>query len=433
MKLAVIGTGYVGLVTAVCLAEKGHEVICIDNDEKKINLLQNGEIPIYEKNLEYLMKKNIDKLIYTSKYELAYKEADVIFIAVGTPEKLDGNANLNYLWNVIYEISGNMSRECVLVIKSTVPIGTVEKIKNYLLNNNLDGSKFHIVSNPEFLSQGTAVEDTLNASRIIIGTTDKYAESVMLDVYKDFNVPKLITNHQSAEMIKYASNDFLALKISYINEIANLCEIIGANINDVTKGMAYDSRIGSKFLNAGVGYGGSCFPKDTKALHWMSTLYGKELKTIKAAIEVNEQQKFTLIKKAEKYYDSLFGKKVAVLGVTFKPGTDDLREAPSIVNINVLLDEGAHVYAYDPVGLKHLKNIYGDRISFCNDVKDALYNADICLIFTEWTEIKNLTYDDFKLMHKPVIIDGRNCFNLDFMIDLPVVYDSIGRDTIKNI
>ena len=433
MKLAVIGTGYAGLVTAVCLAEKGHEVICIDNDEKKINLLQNGEIPIYEKNLEYLMKKNIDRLIYTSKYELVYKEADVIFIAVGTPEKLDGNANLNYLWNVIYEISGNMSRECVLVIKSTVPIGTVEKIKNYLLHNNLDGSKFHIVSNPEFLSQGTAVEDTLNASRIIIGTTDKYAESVMLDVYKDFNVPKLITNHQSAEMIKYASNDFLALKISYINEIANLCEIIGANISDVTKGMAYDSRIGSKFLNAGVGYGGSCFPKDTKALHWMSTLYGKELKTIKAAIEVNEQQKFTLIKKAEKYYDSLFGKKVAVLGVTFKPGTDDLREAPSIVNINVLLDEGAHVYAYDPVGLKHLKNIYGDRISFCNDVKDALYNADICLIFTEWTEIKNLTYDDFKLMHKPVIIDGRNCFSLDFMIDLPVVYDSIGRDTIKNI
>ena len=433
MKLAVIGTGYVGLVTAVCLAEKGHEVICIDNDEKKINLLQNGEIPIYEKNLEYLMKKNIDRLIYTSKYELAYKEADVIFIAVGTPEKLDGNANLNYLWNVIYEISGNMSWECLLVIKSNVPIVKVEKINNYLLNNNLDGSKFHIVSNPEFLSQGTAVEDTLNASRIIIGTTDKYAESVMLDVYKDFNVPKLITNHQSAEMIKYASNDFLALKISYINEIANLCEIIGANISDVTKGMAYDSRIGSKFLNAGVGYGGSCFPKDTKALHWMSTLYGKELKTIKAAIEVNEQQKFTLIKKAEKYYDSLFGKKVAVLGVTFKPGTDDLREAPSIVNINVLLDEGAHVYAYDPVGLKHLKNIYGDRISFCDDVKDALYNADICLIFTEWTEIKNLTYDDFKLMHKPVIIDGRNCFSLDFMIDLPVVYDSIGRDTIKNI
>ena len=433
MRLAIIGAGYVGLVTAVCLADKGHNVVCIDNDINKIETLRKCKTTIFENNLQELMRKNSSKLTYTTKYDLAYKEADVIFIAVGTPEKVDGNANLDFLWNVVYELAKNVRRECVLVIKSTVPIGTNEKVEEYLYNNKLDGAVFHVVSNPEFLSQGTAVNDTLQASRIIIGSNNDYAQKVMLKVYERFDVPKLLTNRQSAEMIKYASNDFLALKISYINEIANLCEITGADIIDVVRGMSYDSRIGDKFLNAGIGYGGSCFPKDTKALHWMSTVYGKELRTVKAAIEVNEQQKLILIKKASKYYDTFTNKKVAVLGLTFKPGTDDLREAPSIINVQALLDEKANIFVYDPVGMNNFKKIYSDNITYCSDIRSALFGADICFIFTEWDEIKQLTYDDFKLMHRPIILDGRNCYSLEYISTFPVIYESIGRKIIKNI
>lgn len=433
MKIAIAGTGYVGLVTGVCLAEKGHNIICVDTDSNKVALMEQGISPIYENGLEKLMEKNKERLKYTLDWKYAYKDADVIFIAVGTPERRDGSANLSYLWQVVRCISECVNHKCVVVIKSTVPIGTNDKVEAFLNANKNEKAEVYVVSNPEFLAQGTAINDTLNASRIVIGSSNLEATNTMLEVYKNFDAPKLVTNRQSAEMIKYASNDFLALKISYINEIANLCEHIGADINDVAYGMGFDSRIGNKFLNAGVGYGGSCFPKDTKALHWISAFYDKELKTVKAAIEVNEQQKLKLIKKAKKYYDSFAGLKVAVLGLTFKPGTDDLREAPSLVNIPVFLDDGAEVFAYDPVGENNYRKFYPNEITYCKTPQEALKDADISFIFTEWKEVKELTFNDFKLMKKVVILDGRNCFDVAEMEKYPVIYESVGRKAVRNI
>ena len=435
MKIVVAGTGYVGLVTAVCLSEVGHKVTCVDVDDDKIKTLNEGKSPIFEPGLEELMKKNSDLLEYTLDAKNAYKDADVIFIGVGTPEKKDGSANLKYVYTVAKEIADSIEHDAIIVIKSTVPIGTNKKIEKYIKDNLKDKSlKVEIVSNPEFLSQGTAVKDTLHAQRIVLGVPSKNAEKVMKEVYDGFGQPYVITNRESAEMIKYASNDFLALKISYINEIANLCEITGANIQDVAKGMGMDKRIGDKFLNAGIGYGGSCFPKDTKALSWLANFNDYELKTIKAAIEVNENQKLKLIKKARKYYDSFDGLTVAVLGLTFKPNTDDLREAPSLTNIPILLDDGAKIKAYDPIGENNFKKFYPNEITYCKSLEDTLKNADICLIFTEWDFVKNMDLTLFeKLMNKPIIIDGRNCFELEEMKKQNVIYDSIGRKTINNI
>ena len=436
MKIAIAGTGYVGLVTAVAMAEKGHDVICVDIDEAKINYLKElkGSL-IYEEGLYELMIKNQSRLTYTTDYAWAYKDADVIFIGVGTPEKKDGSANLAYVYETVRQIGENAEKNCVVVVKSTVPIGTNDKIERLINSYKKDGrDMIHVVSNPEFLAQGTAVHDTLHASRIVIGAENEYAANIMAEVYKNFDAPKLFTNRCSAEMIKYASNDFLALKISYINEIANLCESIGANIDDVTKGMGFDDRIGNKFLNAGIGYGGSCFPKDTKALHWLSSFHDYELKTVNAAIEVNESQKLKLLKKAKKYYQDYNGLKVAVLGLTFKPKTDDLREAPSLVNIAILLEDGAEIKAYDPVGEPNFKKIYPNEITYCSNIDDTLKDADICFIFTEWQEVKDFNPSKFaELMKTPIIMDGRNCFKLDMMKNLPIVYESIGRKTINNI
>ncbi|EQK43671.1 UDP-glucose 6-dehydrogenase ywqF [[Clostridium] bifermentans ATCC 638] len=424
MNLAVAGTGYVGLVTAVCLASKGHKVTCVDIDENKLEMMRNEKSPIYEENLEILMRKYKKNLNYTSNYEEAYKNAEVIFIGVGTPEKKDGSANLSYVYNVAKQIAQSIQRNCVVVVKSTVPIGTNDKVEKIIKDNLKFDVKVDVVSNPEFLAQGTAVKDTLQASRIVVGVEDKEASEVMKNVYSGFDIPIIITNRKSAEMIKYASNDFLALKISYINEIANLCEIVGANINDVTKGMGYDDRIGNKFLNAGIGYGGSCFPKDTKALHWLANFHDYELKTIKAAIEVNENQKIKLIKKSRKYYESLEGKTVAILGLTFKPGTDDLREAPSLVNIPILLEDGANIKAWDPVGMDNFKKIYPNEITYCESIEETIEGADICFIFTEWDEIKRFDVNNYKkLMKNAIILDGRNCYEKSSSIQ----YESIGN------
>lgn len=433
MNVLIIGVGYVGLVTAVCLAEKGHSVTCMDTNIDKIKMLKTGKSPIFERDLENLIQKNKQRLKYITEFVEQSDNYDIIFIAVGTPEKYDGNANLKQLWNVVHNLPRLIDYNCVIVIKSTVPIGTNEKIEQYLKTHIKSEIKLSVVSNPEFLSQGTAIKDTLQASRIVIGSNNDYATQIMLDLYHDFDVPKLITDRQSAEMIKYASNDFLALKISYINEIANLCEIIGANIDDVSHGMALDERIGNKFLRAGIGYGGSCFPKDTKALHWMSNLYDKEIKTVKAAIDVNEQQKLRLIKKARKYIDDFSDLKVAVLGLTFKPETDDLRDSPAIVNIDILLEEGANVFVYDPVGMENFKKLYKKNVKFCKSVNEALKDADVCFIFTEWKQFQELTYENFRLMKKAIIIDGRNCFDIKKMCKLPIIYDSIGRITINNL
>ena len=428
MKIAVAGTGYVGLVTGVCLASKGHMVTCVDVDERKLDMLKAGQIPIYEPGLEDLLKENRDHMVFTSDYESAYKDAEVIFIGVGTPEKKDGSANLTYVYSVAEQIAEAAQKDCVVVIKSTVPIGTNDKIEAFLKERLKNNIKVWVASNPEFLSQGTAMRDTLHASRIVIGVENPEAAQVLQEVYKDFEAEKLVTNRRSAEMIKYASNDFLALKISYVNEIANLCEIVGADIEDVTKGMGFDARIGNRFLNAGIGYGGSCFPKDTKALIWLSSFNDNELKTIKAAIEVNENQKMKLYKKARKYYDDFHGLTIAVLGLTFKPGTDDLREAPSLVNIPLFLEDGANIRAWDPVGVDNYKKYYPTELTYCDSIEDTLTGADLCLIFTEWKQIKEMDVTAFeKHMKRAIVLDGRNCFDLKAFRNTHVLYESIGR------
>ncbi len=436
MKIAVAGTGYVGLVTGICLAENGHEVFCVDVDEEKIRIMQQGKTPIFETGLQELMTKNMSRLHYTTDFEEAYRDAGVIFIGVGTPEKKDGSANLSYVFSVAGQIAQSVTKECVVVIKSTVPIGTNDKVEEYITERTGGRVKVHVASNPEFLAQGTAVQDTLHASRIVIGVEDEFSEKTLRQVYEGFDAPLVVTNRRSAEMIKYASNDFLALKISYINEIANLCEAIGADIQDVAKGMSYDSRIGSRFLNAGIGYGGSCFPKDTKALSWLASFNDHEIKTVKAAIEVNESQKLLPVKKAARYYKDLKGVQTAVLGLTFKPGTDDLREAPSLVTVPILLDDGARVKAWDPVGAGNFKkklDTEGD-IEYCDTIEETLRGAELCFIFTEWPEVKALSPERFtEWMKTPVIIDGRNCFDIRDMKKLPgIVYDSIGRSAVDN-
>lgn len=431
MKIAVAGTGYVGLVTGVCLASKGHQVWCVDVDETKVELMKQGISPIYEPGLSELMKEHMDALTFTTDYRSAYKDADVIFIGVGTPEKKDGSANLSYVYTVAGQIAESIEKDCIVVVKSTVPIGTNDKIESFLRSKVRRDVNVFVASNPEFLAQGTAVRDTLHASRIVIGVENPEAGEVLKKVYEDFDAPKMVVNRRSAEMIKYASNDFLALKISYINEIANLCETVGANIEDVSAGMGMDPRIGNRFLNAGIGYGGSCFPKDTKALSWLAAFNDKEIKTIKAAIEVNDSQKFKLIKKAKKYYDSFEGLTVAILGLTFKPGTDDLREAPSLVNIPILLEDGAKVKAWDPVGVANYKKYNPTEIEYCKTIDKALEDADICFIFTEWPDVKNMDVALFeKKMKCPIVLDGRNCYPLDAFKDVHIIYDSIGRPVV---
>ena len=415
-KIAVAGTGYVGLVAGVCFAEKGQNVMCVDVDNNKIEEMKSGITPIYEQNLQELMQKNYKegRIDYTINYKKAYKDVDFIFICVGTPERKDGSANLDHVFTVAKQIAESIEKDCIVVVKSTVPIGTNDEVEKFIKDNLKHDVNINVASNPEFLAQGTAVRDTLQADRIVIGTENKETEEKMLDLYSNFNLPIVSTNRRSAEMIKYASNDFLALKVSYMNDIANLCEVVGANIEDVAKGMSFDTRIGNKFLKAGCGYGGSCFPKDTKALHYLAQQGGYELKTVKAAIEVNKSQKLVLLKKARNKFKSFEDINVAVLGLTFKPETDDLREAPSLDNIQILLEEGAKIKAFDPKGVENYKKIYPTEIEYANTPQEALKNADVCFIFTEWSEIKNLKPQEYKnLMKTPVVYDGRNIYNLE--------------------
>lgn len=430
MKIVVTGTGYVGLVTGVCFAEKGQDVICVDIDELKIEKLKQGISPIYEQGLEELMRKNYKSgnLNYTTDYKKAYEQADIIFIAVGTPEKLDGSANLSFVYEAAKQIAESIKKDCTVVIKSTVPIGTNDEVEKFIIENLVNKVNIEVVSNPEFLSQGTAIKDTLEASRIVVGIESENAKHIMERLYKNFNIPIIFMNRRSSEMVKYASNDFLALKISYINDIANLCEVVGANIDDVTKGMSYDDRIGSKFLKAGCGYGGSCFPKDTKALHFLATQDGYDLKSIEATISINKKQKIILIDKARQRIRNFKGLNIAILGLAFKPNTDDLREAPSLDNIEILLEEGANIKAYDPKAMENSKKIYPTEIIYTNTAQEALEDADVCFIFTEWEEIKNVKPQEYKkLMKDPLIYDGRNIYNLKEMKDNKIEYYSIGR------
>lgn len=435
MKIVVAGTGYVGLVTGACLSEIGHKVTCVDIDENKVTMMKKGISPIYEPGLDELLKRNYEegRLDFTTDYKNAYKDANIVFIGVGTPEREDGSANLDYVFKVCEQIAESVENNCLVVVKSTVPIGTNDRVEEFLKEHVKAGIHIEVASNPEFLAQGTAVKDTLYASRIVIGVESKEAEEKLRYVYEGFNQPIVVTNRRSAEMIKYASNDFLALKISFINEIANVCEIVGANIEDVARGMSYDKRIGDKFLKAGLGYGGSCFPKDTKALHWLANDSGYEIKTIKATIEVNENQKYKMFRKAKQRFGSLKGMKVAVLGLTFKPETDDLREAPSIPNIKRLLDEGAEIVAFDPVGEENFKKKFNLPIEYVKSPKEALKNADVAFIFTEWKEIKNLDLQCYeRLMKTPIIFDGRNCYDVNLVKEHNIDYYSVGRKEVLN-
>jgi UDPglucose 6-dehydrogenase len=439
-KIAVAGTGYVGLVAGVCFADVGHQVTCVDIDENKIKLMKQGISPIYEQDLEGLMQKNYaaGRLHYTTDYKSAYMDADAIFIGVGTPEQPDGSANLSHIATVARQIAETIENDCLVVVKSTVPVGTNDKVEQFIKDFLVNDVRVEVASNPEFLAQGTAVHDTIHAARIIIGTESKWAEEMLRKIYEPFKLPIVSVSRRSAEMIKYASNDFLALKISYMNDIANLCELVGADIQDVAKGMGYDERIGNRFLNAGIGYGGSCFPKDTKALEYLARQHGYELRTIKAAIDVNNDQKTMLYKKACRRLITFSGLKVAVLGLTFKPGTDDLREAPSLENVPLLLDHGADIYAYDPVGQENFKKKFAEgrngagSIKYVKNAEEALEEANVCFIFTEWGEIKAVKPETYRrLMRTPLVYDGRNIYDVGEMANAGVEYYSIGRPNVK--
>ncbi|MCM1143987.1 MAG: UDP-glucose/GDP-mannose dehydrogenase family protein [Blautia sp.] len=436
MKISVAGTGYVGLVAGVCFAEKGHDVTCVDVDEAKVKMMESGITPIYEEGLQELMQKNnaAGRLHYTTDYQSAYKDAEAIFIGVGTPEQPDGSANLDYIATVSRQIAESVERDCLVVVKSTVPVGTNDKVEQFIHDFLVRDVKVEVASNPEFLAQGSAVHDTLHAARIIIGTESEEAEAMLKEIYKPFGLPIVSVNRRSAEMIKYACNDFLALKISYMNDIANLCELVGADIDAVAQGMSYDERIGSRFLRAGIGYGGSCFPKDTKALRYIANQHGYHLRTVEAAVEVNEEQKTKLYHKASDRMITFKNLRIAILGLAFKAGTDDLREAPSVENIKLLLEDGAHLYAYDPAAAENFQKRFpeGDyedgAIYYVDTPEEALADADICFIFTEWEEIKSIPAAEFKrLMKIPLVYDGRNIFGIQEMKDAGVEYYSIGR------
>jgi UDPglucose 6-dehydrogenase len=430
MHLTIAGTGYVGLVAGVCFAKVGHHVTCVDIDEKKVEMLNKGLSPIYETDLQEYLQEGLEKglLHFTTNYREAYKSPDVIFIGVGTPELPDGSANLSYVASVARQIAENVERDCLVVVKSTVPVGTNDKVEQFIKDSLVHPVRIEVASNPEFLAQGTAVHDMMHAQRIVIGVEDKHSEGILRELYKPFNLPVVAVSRRSAEMTKYAANDFLALKISYMNDLANLCELVGANIEDVALGMSYDERIGSRFLKAGIGYGGSCFPKDTKALQYLATQYGYNLRTVSAAVDVNNEQRYKLYRKACNRMITFNGIKVAVLGLAFKAGTDDLRESPSIYNIPLLLDQGALITAFDPVAEENCKRQYQFEMQYASSVEQALTGSQVCFIFTDWPEIRSLSPSVFKqLMRTPLVYDGRNLFNPRAMLEAGVEYYSIGR------
>jgi UDPglucose 6-dehydrogenase len=412
MKIAVLGTGYVGLSTGVCLSQIGHHVTCIDINEQKINQLLQGISPIYEPGLEDLLTANMGagRLNFTTSLNEALANVEIIVVAVGTPQGDDGAADLSYLVQAAKDISPYITPDTIIVIKSTVPVGTNDFVKNLI--EEQCGFTVKMVSNPEFLRQGSAIEDTMKADRIIIGSESAEAAGKVRDMYQPLNVPEILTSTRGAEMIKYASNAFLATKISYINEMANLCEAVGADVTDVARGMGKDKRIGEAFLNAGIGYGGSCFPKDVKALLHTAGLNGVEFPLLKETIAINEYQRKLLVTKALKRFGGLKGKKIALLGLAFKPETDDMREAPSIPISKALTVLGAEVVAYDPVATENARKIIGDKIRYAGTIDEAIFEADAVFIVTEWNEIKRL--DVAKMVEKmkePLIFDGRNCLS----------------------
>lgn len=442
MKITMVGTGYVGLVTGACFSEVGIDVTCVDIDENKIERLKNGHIPIYEPGLEDIVKRNVEKerLHFTTKLSETLENVDVVFGAVGTPPDEDGSADLKYVLEVAREVGRNMNKYLLMVTKSTVPVGTAEKVRDAIqdeLNKRGADIPFDVASNPEFLKEGAAVEDFLKPDRIVVGLDSGRATKIMEKLYKPFTMnghPVIFMDIVSAEMTKYAANAMLATKISFMNDIANLCEVVGADVNNVRKGIGTDRRIGPYFIYPGTGYGGSCFPKDVKALIKTADKVGYDMEVLKAVENVNERQKSVLVAKATNYFSGdLKGKTFALWGLSFKPQTDDMREAPSLIIIKKLLDAGAKVKAYDPVAVEEAKRILGDSIVYVDDQYEALIDADGLFLVTEWPEFKfpNFKVID-KLLAKKVIFDGRNIYDPDELNSLGFDYFGIGRQQLTD-
>jgi UDPglucose 6-dehydrogenase len=434
MKISIIGTGYVGLVQAACFADTGNNVICMDVDEKKINGLKKGVIPIYEPGLEEMVRRNAQdgRMEFTTNLRQAVERSKIIFLCLPTPQSEDGSADLTHVLAVAEHIAELINEDKIIVSKSTIPVGTVDKIKHAI--RKMSKYEVEVVSNPEFLKEGTAIQDSLKPDRIVIGTRNKKAIGLLSELYAPFirtGNPILVMDERSAEMTKYAANAFLATKISFMNELANLCEKVGADIDLVRKGIGSDPRIGQQFLFAGIGYGGSCFPKDVKALVKTSKEYEFELKILRAVDEVNDRQKRTLFRKLSKHYNGqLKDKNIAIWGLSFKPQTDDMREAPSIEVIDALLEAGARVRAHDPIALARAKSIYNGRVEFFDNNYETLKGAEALLIVTEWNEFRKPDFDRMKsIMKRPLIFDGRNIYDPKEMRDAGFTYFGIGRKT----
>ncbi|WDT68814.1 UDP-glucose dehydrogenase family protein [Cloacibacterium sp. TD35] len=436
MNISIVGTGYVGLVTGTTLAELGNTVYCVDIDENKVERMKQGIVPIYEPGLEEMFLRNIqaERLFFTTNIKEALDKSDVIYLALPTPPGEDGSADLSYVISVANQIGEMMTNYKVIVNKSTVPVGTADKVREVISAKTQ--IPFDVVSNPEFLREGFAVEDSMNPSRVVVGSSSEKAKDIMAKIYQPFTntgIPIIFMDEKSSELTKYAANSFLAVKITFMNEIANYCEKVGADVDKVRLGMGSDDRIGHRFLFPGIGYGGSCFPKDVKALIKSGKEENFDFKILEATEYINKKQKVILVDEIEKYFGgNLEGKKIAMWGLAFKANTDDIREASSLDNIELLLEKGAQVVAYDAIAEENVKNILGDKIEYAKDMYSALEGADCLLIATEWSEFKNPNFELMasKLKNK-VIFDGRNMFSMEQVENTGFFYKSIGRKTIK--
>lgn len=438
MRVAVIGTGYVGLVTGTCFADTGNKVTCVDVDVAKVDMLLNGKLPIYEPHLENLVIRNIKhkRLFFTTNLEKAIDDAQLIFLALPTPPGEDGSADLSYVLGVANDLGRIIKDYKVIINKSTVPVGTSKKVADAISKNAL--VDFDVVSNPEFLREGFAIEDFKKPYRVVIGTSSKRAEKLMLELYQPFvrqGNPIMVMDEKSAELTKYAANSFLATKITFMNEIANYCELIGADVDMVRKGIGTDARIGKSFLYPGIGYGGSCFPKDVQALKKAGSEANYDFKIINAVMKVNHNQKLSLVQKVKTYFgEDLAGMKFALWGLAFKPETDDIREAPALKIVEQLLAAGAKVTAFDPEAIKNVKDVLGNDIEYAESSYGALNDADALLIATEWSAFRNPDFDKMQILLKsPIIFDGRNLYDISSMQSKNFFYQSIGRKTINNL
>lgn len=433
MNIAVIGTGYVGLVTGTCFAETGNTVYCVDNNARKVARLLEGEVPIFEPGLDLLFERNTKegRLFFTTNLKEAVDKSQIIFLALPTPPGEDGSADLSYILGVAAELSKMITEYKVIVDKSTVPVGTAEKVAS-IMAEHLSENLFDVVSNPEFLREGVAVEDFLKPDRVVVGTKSEKARKIMRQLYEPFvrqGNPIYFMDERSAEMTKYAANAYLATRISFMNEIANLCEKTGANVDMVRIGIGSDSRIGKRFLFPGIGYGGSCFPKDVQALAKTAGDYQYDFKILKSVMQVNSLQKGVLTQKIRNFFNNdLNGKTVAVWGLAFKPNTDDIREAPALTIIDELLERGARVRAFDPEAMPNTRAIYGEKIHFADSMYAALEGADCLAILTEWSEFRNPDFDKIKsLLAQPIVFDGRNLYDMELLKEQGFEYQSIGR------